>query len=95
MNKKTETPSFEKMLDDLEKIVDRMDGDPPPGLEESLELFERGTKLSRRCREALARAEQRVETLTKDSGENASAHGEERAHDDEFDVEDNDDETRS
>lgn len=93
MNKKNETslktPSFENMLDDLEKIVDRMDAEPPPGLEESLELFERGTQLSRQCRESLARAEQRVETLTKDSGDNAIENGRNEENDDESEAIDN------
>ncbi|WP_025771541.1 exodeoxyribonuclease VII small subunit [Thioalkalivibrio sp. HK1] len=89
MNEKTETPPktppFEKMLDDLEKIVDRMDADPPPGLEESLALFERGTQLSRQCRESLALAEQRIETLTKDAKDHAIDDGQDEEIDDDYD----------
>ncbi len=61
--------TFETSLAELEKIVTRLEnGDLP--LEESLELFEMGIKLSRECRERLTNAERRIEILTKDvSGE--------------------------
>jgi len=57
--------SFEISLEELEQIVNRLeDGDLP--LEESLDLFEKGIKLSRECRERLAKAERRIEILMKD-----------------------------
>ena len=60
---------FERALTELEQIVLKLeDGDLP--LEESLELFEKGIKLSRDCRERLTKAERRIEILMKDaSGE--------------------------
>jgi len=64
--------SFEKSLDELEIIVGRLEtGDLP--LEESLELFEKGIKLSRECRARLTTAERRIELLTKDSDGNLIA----------------------
>jgi len=58
--------TFEESLDQLEAIVRKLeDGDLP--LEESLELFEKGVKLSRECKERLARAERRIEVLMKES----------------------------
>jgi len=58
--------SFEVSLAELEKIVAKLeDGDLP--LEQSLELFEKGIKLSRECRSRLANAERRIEILIKDS----------------------------
>jgi exodeoxyribonuclease VII small subunit len=61
--KKTEIPSFEDALDELEQLVERMEsGDMP--LEESLSAFERGIALTRRCQQALQAAEQKVEILT-------------------------------
>ena len=64
--------SFEKSLEELEQIVTRLeDGDLP--LEDSLELFEKGIKLSRECRERLANAERRIEILMKDSDGNLTA----------------------
>lgn len=58
--------SFETSLAELEKIVLRLEtGDLP--LEDSLELFENGIKLSRECRERLTNAERRIEILMKDA----------------------------
>ncbi|MBX3297722.1 MAG: exodeoxyribonuclease VII small subunit [Acidobacteria bacterium] len=58
--------TFEESLDQLEAIVRKLeDGDLP--LEESLELFEKGVKLSRECKERLVRAERRIEVLIKES----------------------------
>jgi len=58
--------TFEESLDQLEAIVRKLeDGDLP--LEESLELFEKGVKLSRDCKERLVRAERRIEVLMKES----------------------------
>lgn len=62
-------PSFEKALEELEKIVERLE-DGSLGLEESIAEFERGTRLARYCREKLDEAERRIEILQK--GENGS-----------------------
>jgi len=57
--------SFEKSLDELEKIVSKLEaGDL--SLEDSLKLFEEGVKLSRTCRERLTNAERRIEMLMGD-----------------------------
>ncbi len=57
--------SFEKSLDELEKIVAKLEaGDL--SLEDSLKLFEEGVKLSRTCRERLTNAERRIEMLMGD-----------------------------
>ncbi|MBA3715498.1 MAG: exodeoxyribonuclease VII small subunit [Pyrinomonadaceae bacterium] len=56
---------FETSLASLEKIVRELErGDLP--LEKSLELFERGVRLSRVCQERLSEAERRVEVLLRD-----------------------------
>jgi exodeoxyribonuclease VII small subunit len=58
--------SFETSLNELEQIVGKLEnGDLP--LEASLELFEKGIKLSRECRERLTKAERRIEVLMKDA----------------------------
>lgn len=58
--------TFEATLAELEVIVGQLEeGDLP--LEESLELFEKGIKLSRECRERLTKAERRIEILMKDA----------------------------
>ena len=57
--------SFEDSLAELEKIVGQLEqGDL--ALEESLELFEIGVRLSRECQERLNQAERRIEVLLKD-----------------------------
>jgi exodeoxyribonuclease VII small subunit len=57
------TLSFEKALDELEKIVGRLErGDVP--LEESIAIYERGEALKARCSQLLAEAEARVERIT-------------------------------
>ena len=56
--------SFESSLSELEKIVAQLEaGDLP--LEQSLELFEKGIRLSRECRERLSKAEQKIEELVR------------------------------
>lgn len=59
---------FEEALARLEDIVKKMeDGDLT--LEESLDAFEEGIKLSRLCAKKLDEAERRVEILLKDEDE--------------------------
>ena len=55
-------PNFEAQLASLERIVRELArGDLP--LEQSLELFEQGVRLSRECQERLNEAERRIEVL--------------------------------
>ena len=57
--------SFEEALGELEGIVNRLEqGDLP--LEEALQFFEDGVKLSRYCHTKLDEAQKRVEILLKD-----------------------------
>jgi exodeoxyribonuclease VII small subunit len=58
--------SFEASLKELENIVQQLEGGDLP-LEKSLELFERGVRLSRECQKRLDEAERRVEILLKSS----------------------------
>lgn len=59
---------FEASLEELEKIVARMEsGDQ--SLEESLKDFERGVTLTKACQNMLKNAEQKVENLVQDQGE--------------------------
>lgn len=54
--------NFEQSLKQLEAIVAQMErGDIP--LEESVKLFEEGTKLAEECKQQLAEAEGKVEIL--------------------------------
>lgn len=53
---------FEKKLNRLEKIVEKMEeGDL--SLDQSLKMFEEGIRLSRECHDQLDQAEQKVQVL--------------------------------
>lgn len=54
--------SFEAALAELEGVVSRLESGEMP-LEQALEAFESGVKLSRRCAATLAAAERRIEIL--------------------------------
>lgn len=56
---------FETSLDELEKLVSRMEKGEL-SLEESLQNFEQGIALTRACQKALDEAEQKVSKLTED-----------------------------
>jgi exodeoxyribonuclease VII small subunit len=57
-------PTFEAIAR-LETIVGSLEGGDAP-LEESLQLFEEGVRLSRACMQRLEAAERRIEILLKD-----------------------------
>jgi len=58
--------NFEKALQELEEIVDRLDTDELD-LDKALSLFEEGIKLSRFCTQKLDAAEKKIEILLKDN----------------------------
>ena len=58
-------PSFEKALDNLEKIVEELE-EGNLSLEETLKKFEEGIKLSRLCEKKLKAAKKKVSMLTRD-----------------------------
>lgn len=67
MAKKEDKFDFEKALQELELLVEKMEeGDM--SLEDSLKQFERGVSLTRSCQKALADAEQKVQMLLKNAG---------------------------
>lgn len=59
---------FDQALKRLEKLVEEMENRELP-LEESLEKYEEGVGLARRCLEQLNRAEKKIEILRKPAGE--------------------------
>ncbi|WP_076742169.1 exodeoxyribonuclease VII small subunit [Spiribacter curvatus] len=63
MSENDETPDFETALQTLEALVERMERGELT-LEQSLQCFEQGIRLTRECQKALSEAEQRVEILT-------------------------------
>jgi exodeoxyribonuclease VII small subunit len=67
-DKASKPVDFEQSLADLEALVERMEGGDL-ALEESLALFERGIRLTRECQGALKEAEQKVQILLNQDGE--------------------------
>jgi exodeoxyribonuclease VII small subunit len=57
---------FEKAFQQLEKIVQRLEGEEMP-LDESLQLFEEGIKLSRFCHQRLEEVEKKIELILADA----------------------------
>lgn len=66
MNSNEQPRTFEASLEALEQIVRELEQGELP-LEKSLELFERGIRLSRECQERLSEAERRIEVLLRDN----------------------------
>jgi exodeoxyribonuclease VII small subunit len=64
--KKTEEPTFEQALQQLEQIVQKLEKGELP-LEESLALYEDGIRLSRLCHGKLEEAEGKIAMLLKDA----------------------------
>ena len=74
MNKNKSQDSYEKIFEELEKIVQKMDsGDI--SLEKSLDFFEKGMKLIKEGKEKLAQAEARVKTLIDESDGELDSEG--------------------
>ena len=66
--KKQATFDFEQALENLEELVSSME-DGELTLEESLQAFEKGIKLTRECQSALKNAEQKVQLLLNEKGD--------------------------
>src|SRR5215208_4870038 len=57
---------FEKAFQQLETIVKRLEGEELP-LDESLQLFEEGIRLSRFCHQRLEEVEKKIELILADA----------------------------
>ena len=57
---------FEKSFQNLEKIVHRLESEELP-LDESLQLFEEGIRLSRFCHQRLEEVEKKIELILADA----------------------------
>ncbi|MBR5923219.1 MAG: exodeoxyribonuclease VII small subunit [Clostridia bacterium] len=62
-----ENKTFEETLGELEKISSKLESQDIP-LDEAIELFEKGIKLSKECSDKLENAKQKIEILTSDGG---------------------------
>ncbi len=61
-----EKKNFEQSITELGEIVRKLDGGQI-SLDEAMELFEKGVKLTKECNKMLDEAEQKVEILLKNS----------------------------
>lgn len=68
IKKKAESLTFEQSMQELEALVTKMEqGDLP--LEDALQSFERGIQLARHSQQKLKDAEQKVQILTQQNGQ--------------------------
>jgi exodeoxyribonuclease VII small subunit len=72
MKKNKEKFDFNQGLADLEKIVSAMESGNL-SLEESLEYFSNGVKLTKKCQNALNEAEKKINILTAEDNYNAKS----------------------
>jgi exodeoxyribonuclease VII small subunit len=63
---RTRTNDFEKSFQQLEKIVQRLEGEEL-SLDDSLKLFEEGISLSRFCHSKLEEVEKKIELILSDA----------------------------
>ncbi len=63
---RTKSNEFEKAFEELEQIVKRLESEELP-LDESLQLFEKGIRLSRFCNQKLEEVEKKIELILSDS----------------------------
>ena len=55
--------SFENAVQELENIIDSLEAGEVP-LDETIKLYERGTKLKQYCEEKLASAEEKIQRIS-------------------------------
>jgi len=78
MSKKTEKlPSLEESMTEITQLIDKMEHGERT-LEQSLSDFERGVTLVKHCQKLLTEAEQKVQILTQQNGQDTlTNYGEE------------------
>ena len=67
MSKKDDL-NFEEVLKNLEEITNKLEKEQL-SLDETVNLFEKGTELSKKCNEILENAEKRITILLNENGE--------------------------
>ncbi len=76
MAEQTTPVDFEKSLSKLESLVEKLENSEFT-LEQSLQAFEQGVKLTRQCQQALGQAEQKVQVLMEENDQTVAVpfHG--------------------
>ncbi len=67
--------TFEQSLKELEETVKKLENNET-GLEEAMELFEKGVALTKQCRKLLDEAQLKVKKVTEDSCEDFGGESE-------------------
>mgnify|MGYP000102057156 CR=1 FL=1 len=67
--------TFEEMMEELEKVVGKLD-EENISLEESIELYQRGIELSSKCETKLKEAEDKVNKLVQKEGDSDESNHE-------------------
>ena len=65
---KIEDMNFEEAMDKLEEIAQELENGKS-NLEESIQIFEEGMKLSKKCNEIIENAEKKITVLLEKNGE--------------------------
>lgn len=68
MTDQQKTMDFEQSLAQLEELVEKLENSEFT-LEQSMQAFEQGVKLTRQCQQALSAAEQKVQLLIEENGQ--------------------------
>ncbi|MBU9724159.1 MULTISPECIES: exodeoxyribonuclease VII small subunit [Bacillaceae] len=78
MSEKTNELSFEKAMEKLELVVDKLEqGDVP--LEEAISMFQEGMELSKYCHDRLQHVEKQMTQVLTEDGEIKPFHVEEQS----------------
>lgn len=64
-DKETTSADFEKKIGELQKLVDKLEGDAGVSLEDSMRLYEDGLKLTRECVDDLNAMQARIAELNR------------------------------
>lgn len=72
-NRTNKSLNFEKSLEDLESIIEKMEGEQL-SLDDALKHFETGVNLAKLCQTTLADAEQKVSLLIEKANEDIEFH---------------------
>lgn len=66
--KQPQERTFEEAMEQMEKIVQRLEENDVP-LEEAIDLFQEGMALSKTCHQKLSKVEEKMDQILKEDGE--------------------------
>lgn len=66
---KKEEENFEELMKNLEEITSKLENNEKLSLDESVELFEKGMEISKKCNKKLEDAEKKITILINENNE--------------------------